>query len=54
MLFCKSELYKYEILNNTNFHPSCMERRVGFLGLGLGLGLWMQCYYHEIYLDQIQ
>ena len=35
----RNELYKYKILNDINFYPSCMEKRVGLLGLGLGLGL---------------
>ena len=37
--FYRGELYKYEILNDTNFYPSCVERRVGFLGLELKLRL---------------
>ena len=48
MLSCGNELYKYEILNNINFYPFCIEKRVGFLGLRLELGLWMQCYYNQI------
>ena len=52
--FYKDELYKYGILNDTNFYLSCVERRVGFLGLGLRLGLKIQYRYHQIYFDKIQ
>ena len=50
---CKNELYKYRILNDTNFHSFCMEKRVGFLGVGLELGLWMGCCYYQIYFNRI-
>ena len=51
---CRDELYKYGILNDTNFYPSCVERRMGFLGLELELGLVMQYCYHQIYLNRIR
>ena len=35
----RNELYKYGNLNHINFYPSRVERKVGLLGLGLGLGL---------------
>ncbi len=55
-LSCRKELYKYFILNNTNFYLSSTREKGGFilLGLGLGLELWIWCLYHQRYLDRIQ
>ena len=39
MLSCRDKLYKYGILNYTNFYPFYMKKKVGLLGLGLGLEL---------------
>lgn len=31
-----------------------LKKKMDLLSLGLDLGLWMKCRYHQIYLDKIQ